>query len=504
MDDLPESLLDPAAWPGAVDGPQLVETHISWVFLTGKFAYKVKKPVRFDFLDFSTRERRSHFCEEELRINRRLAPDLYLGLSRVVRVDDRLCVDRDGELVEHAVRMRQFDRTEELDALLAAGRISAEELRHFGRRIARQQATAPAATTAGGPAELAGTQRACRDNFSVLRRHVPAAGEAVAAVERWTGLEAERLAGAMRRRLVAGRWRECHGDLHCANVVRHAGELWPFDALEFDPALRWIDVASDFAFLWMDLRARGCADLATAALDGWLQESGDFDALDLLPLYTAYRAGVRAKVAALRAAQQAGAGLAAELERYLGALSAAPHRATPRLIVTTGLSGSGKSFVAAALLAPLGAVRVRSDVERRRLAGLGPDEPSGGLIYTAELTERTYLRLVDAAAAALAAGFTVIVDAACLLREQRARLRDVARAQQLPFVLLSVTAPREVLESRLRRRAAAGGDPSEATVEVLAQQLRSAEPLTGDERAEALLVDTSTPLDAGRLAESIL
>jgi uncharacterized protein len=503
VDGLPESLLDPAAWPGAVDGPQLVETHISWVFLTGKFAYKVKKPVRFDFLDFSTRERRSHFCEEELRVNQRLAPDLYLGLSRVVRVDDRLCVDRDGELVEHAVRMRQFDRTEELDALLDAGRVTAEELRDFGGRIARQQATAPAATTSGGPAELADTLRACHDNFDALRRHVPAAGEAMAAVTHWTGLEAERLAGAIRRRLAAGRWRECHGDLHCANVVRHAGELWPFDALEFDPALRWIDVANDFAFLWMDLRARGYADLATVALDGWLQESGDFDALDLLPFYAAYRAGVRAKVAALRAAQQPGAGLAAELERYLGALSAAPRRTTPRLIVTTGLSGSGKSFVAAALLAPLGAVRVRSDVERRRLAGLGPAEPSGGLIYTTELTERTYLRLADAAAAALAAGFTVIVDAACLLREQRARLRDVAHARQLPYVLLSVTAPRDVLESRLRRRAATGGDPSEATVEVLAQQLRSAEPLTGDELAEALLVDTSTPLDAARLAESI-
>jgi uncharacterized protein len=503
VDGLPESLLDPAAWPGAVVGPQLVETHISWVFLTGEFAYKVKKPVRFDFLDFSTRERRSHFCKEELRINQRLAPGLYLGLSRVVRVGDRLCVDQDGELVEHAVRMRQFDRAEELDALVDAARISAEELRHFGQRIARQQATAPAATPMGGQAELAGTLRACRDNFAALRRHVPAADAAVAAAEHWTGLEAERLAAAMHRRLAAGRWRECHGDLHCANVVRHAGELWPFDALEFDPALRWIDVASDFAFLWMDLRARGRADLATAALDGWLQECGDFDALGLLPLYEAYRAGVRAKVAALRAAQQAGAGPATELERYLGALSAAPRRTTPRLIVTTGLSGSGKSFVAAALLAPLAAVRVRSDMERRRLVGLGADEPSGGLIYTPELTERTYARLADAAASALTAGFTVIVDAACLRRRERARLRDLARARQLPFVLLSITAPREVLESRLLRRAAAGGDPSEATVEVLAQQLRLAEPLTRDELAEALLVDTSKPLDAGRLAESL-
>jgi len=503
VDGLPESLLDPAAWPGAVVGPQLVETHISWVFLTGEFAYKVKKPVRFDFLDFSTRERRSHFCAEELRINQRLAPDLYLGLSRVVRVGGKLCVDRDGELVEHAVRMRQFDRAQELDALLLAGRISADELRHFGRRIARQQAAAPAATHAGGQAELAGTLRACRDNFAALRRHAPAAAEAVAAAEHWTGLEAERLAGAMRRRLAAGRWRECHGDLHCANVVRHAGELWPFDAIEFDPALRWIDVASDFAFLWMDLRARGCAEHATAALDGWLQENGDFDALELLPFYAAYRAGVRAKVAALRAAQRPGAGLAAELARYLGALSAAPRRTQPRLIVTSGLSGSGKSFVAAALLAPLGAVRVRSDVERRRLAGLGLDEPSGGLIYTPELTERTYLRLADAAAGALDAGFTVIVDAACLLREQRARLRDVARVQQLPFRLLAVSAPREVLESRLRQRAAAGGDPSEATVEVLARQFGCAEPLTSDELAEALLIDTSKPLEAGRLAQAL-
>jgi hypothetical protein len=498
---LPDALLDPAAWPGPVQGPQLVETHISWVFLTGSFAYKIKKPVRFDFLDFSTRERRSHFCEEELRINRRFAPQLYLGLSRIVRTGEGLAVDRDGELIEHAVRMQQFDRTEELDALLAAGAVEAAELAELGRRLAAAYEAAPAADARH--ADDGTLPQACRDNFAALRRTVADR----ARIERLalaTEGACARLAPLLRSRRMAGRWRECHGDLHCANVVRHGGRLWPFDALEFDPALRWIDVGSDVAFLWMDLAARGRPDLATAFLDGWLQECGDFEALAALRLFGAYRAGVRAKVAALRHAQAPGAATEAELARYLAAAEVLLAPAAPLLVATTGLAASGKSRLAAALLGPLGAVRTRSDVERKRLVGLAARQPSGGTIYGPEMTARTYARLAKAAGHALEGGFNVIVDAACLRRAERDALRAVASAREARFRLLAVTAPRELLEARLDARAAAGDDASEATREVLTLQLGFAEPLTPGERVEAVLVDGAAPADAARIATALL
>jgi aminoglycoside phosphotransferase family enzyme/predicted kinase len=501
MKGLPDGLLDPAAWPGPVEGPQLVETHISWVFLTGRLAYKVKKPVRFDFLDFSTRERRSHFCEEELRLNRRFAPGLYLGLSRIVRTGCGLAVDRQGELVEHAVRMRQFDRSQQLDTLVEARAVGAGELRRLGERIATQQAAAPAA---GPPCGDDGALlRACRDNLSTLRE-AGAQRAAVEALARWTETEHARLAPLLARRRAAGRWRECHGDLHCANVVRHDGELWPFDAIEFDPALRWIDGACDVAFLWMDLEARDRTDLAAALLDGWLQESGDFEALEALRLFGVYRAGVRAKVAALRHAQSHDPATQGELARYLVEAARLAAARAPRLIVTTGLAASGKSHVAEALLGPLGAVRVRSDVERKRLAGLRATASSGGTIYGPEMTARTYARLADAAAHALAGGFSVVVDAACLLRRERDTLRALARARGAPFRLLEVTAPRDMLEARLAARAAAGTDPSEATREVLEKQMGFAEPPGADERNDTITVDGSRPVDAAQLAARLL
>lgn len=501
MTGLPEALLDPAAWPGPPDRVELVETHVSWVFLVDRRAYKVKKPVRFDFLDFSTRARRSHFCEEELRLNRRFAPSLYLGLSRVVRAGAGLAVDRDGALVEHAVRMRRFDRREELDALVSGGRVGDAELRALGTRLAALHASAPVAGPAQGGDDAA-LPEACRRNFAALRRAgcEPSAVEALAG---WTERAHARLAPRLRHRRNAGRWRECHGDLHCANVVRHEGELWPFDALEFDPALRWIDVACDVAFLWMDLEARGRADLAAAFLDGWLQPGGDFDALEALRFFGVYRACVRAKVAALGGDPAAGAATGSATARYLSAARRLAARHAPRLVVTTGLAASGKSRLAQSLLGPLAAVRLRSDVERKRLAGLGALDSSGGGIYDAAMTGRTYARLAEAAGHALAGGFNVIVDAACLLRRERDAFRALAREHGAPFRLLAVSAPRAALESRLDARAAAGDDPSEATREVLAMQRGIVEPPGDDERGDTVEVDTGAPVDVAAIVAAL-
>jgi aminoglycoside phosphotransferase family enzyme/predicted kinase len=503
---LPDALLLPRAWPEGTGPVELVETHISWVFLAGEFAYKVKKPVRLDFLDFSTPQLRQHFCEEELRINRRFAPDLYLGLSRVVRTPGGLAVDRPGEQVEYAVRMRRFDRQQELDALLQRGPVEPQLLHAFGLKLAQQHDAAPAAGPALHWASPERTLQACRENFAALRR----LGRAdlvprIRQLEAWTDDRFRHLEPLMRARLASGRFRECHGDLHCANVVRHDAELWAFDALEFDPGLRWIDVASDLAFLCMDLRVRGHPSLSSALLDGWLTASGDFEALSTLRFYEAYRACVRAKVAAIRMGQP-GASCTArerELDAYLAGAESATRPTQPMLVVTTGLSGSGKSWLAGRLLAPLEAVRLRSDVERKRLAGLPADAASTGSIYSAAMTRRTYARLAELARSALRSGFSVIVDAACLLRAEREAFRRVAAGVGVPFRLLSVSAEPAVLRARIDQRLDAGSDPSEATVEVLARQRGFAEVLDADELAEAVCVDTTAAVDLPAVARNL-
>ncbi len=497
-------LLRPAAYPHAVTEPiRVAETHISWVLLTGAYAYKIKKPLRLSFLDYSTLERRRRLCEEEVRLNRRHAPDLYLGVSAIAGTVDEPRVAGTGPALEYAVRMRQFEPGEELVALLAAGSAEAGEVAALGEAVARLHAAAATATDPrhGHPDTV---WRIAADNFAELRRlpECEPATSAVDALEHRLAGEFDRLRSLMLERQAAGRVRECHGDLHCGNVVRWQGRLVPFDGLEFDEALRFIDVVNDVAFLTMDLAERGRDDLRRAALQAWCETLGDFAGLPLLPYYECYRSLVRAKVASLAALQSSAdptrrASAVADCRRYLDWAGArlAPRR--PGLLLTCGLSGSGKTWLARQVAPVLGALHVRSDVERKRLAGLAPHEdsrsPPDGGIYTPEFNERTYARLEQCAVAALAAGETVLVDAACLRRTERLRFLELAQARGAPAVILACHAPDALLHQRVAGRRAARSDASEATPELLARQAGYREPFDDREQPQVVVVDTSRP-----------
>ena len=499
-------LRDPACYPHATGEIRIVETHISWVVLTGRIAYKIKKPVRLSFLDFSTLERRRHFCEEELRLNRRFAPELYLGISRVVRRGNGLQVDAtddDAPVVEYAVRLREFERSCELTQLIARDAITADDLRSFGRELGTVHAGARAAAAADDYGSVATIHRVVAANLSDLEALELAATEraCVARIELAMLGRGNILAPLMESRRRAGRIRECHGDLHAGNVVRLDGRLVAFDCIEFDPALRFIDIVSDAAFLYMDLRSRQRQDLAYGLLDGWLESAGDHAGLGLLAYYAAYRALVRAKVVALAASARGKGSIdpaaAAKRTGYLQLAERllAPQR--PMLLVMVGMSGSGKSWLAERLVASLPAIRVRSDVERKRLAGLAPDAksrsgPASG-IYTPQLNALTYERLVDCARHALRGGESAILDAAFLRRSERAAGLQVAAGLGAPCFLMACTAPLEVLRRRITQRAARGTDVSEATLEVLERQRGYFEPFTAAEQAALVSVDTSIP-----------
>lgn len=485
----PAALLDPQIYPHPVSAPRLAETHISWVILTGEFAYKVKKPLKLEFLDFSTLALRKFYCEEELRLNARFAPNLYLGVSRIVHTAAGLRLDVEGEAVDYAVRMRQFAREHELVSLLERGAVEVAALARLGHLLANAQASAPVASQVESDKRIARLLEGARRNIVSLRELAGSELESrVEAWVNWTGQACEWMMPLLRARLTNGKVRECHGDLHCGNIVELAGELTPFDALEFDPDLRWLDVAADIAFLYMDLETRERPDLAAALLDAWLAATGDFAALRTLRFYAAYRAAIRAKVSALRRRQQSGSG--AE-PRYLAAIEGYAAKPAPLLIAMNGVSGSGKSWLAERLLGPLHAVRIRSDLERKRLAGLAATAASDGKIYSQTATARTYARLQECAREALAGGFTTIIDAANLQRQQRAEFRALAVTMGIPFRIIATPVTPEVARQRIAVRAARGNDPSEATPEVLAHQLAHAEPLNAAEQAYSLAVDAA-------------
>ncbi len=493
------ALLAGAAYPHRVGAVCLLETHISWVILTGPFAYKIKKPVRLEFADFSTLQRRRFFCEEELRLNRRLAPDLYLGVTAIYGKPHAPSFEPEGDPIEYAVRMRQFEQEQLLGHVLDRGQLDAshidnliDQVNAFHKTIERAPAESPYAT----PALI---EQQALDNFPPLLTGTRIGEEngRVSKLRSWfiDAFTAHRATFDARRH--EGRVRECHGDMHLGNMFLEGGRVVVFDGIDFNAELRWIDLASEVAFLAMDLEDRGAPAFAHRFLNGYLEQSGDYGMLPVLPFYLAYRALVRAKVAAIRLGQDAQTeeettGLREEIAGYLKQAEDYTGRTRPRLIITHGLSGSGKTHGTQGLLEAAGAIRLRSDVERKRLHGLGPLERSEDHpeldIYSAEATRRTYNRLLGLAGEALRAGFTTIVDATFLKQTEREAFRRLALKQGTPFTILAFRASRETLRRRLLARARKGRDASEAGLAVLDKQIQFAEPLLEAERKTTIVV----------------
>jgi hypothetical protein len=491
------ALREPACYPHAVDRVELVETHISWVFLAGDYAYKLKKPVSLAFLDFSTLAKRRFYCEEELRLNRRTAPALYLEVIAVADTPLGLRVGGDGPPVEYALRMRRFPQEALADAVARRGGLRAGHIDALAAAVAAFHAGIPPADEGdyGSPERIAATALA---SFEQIAKLTATVGAVLPDLSAWTAEESARLAGVFAARRREGFVRECHGDLHLGNIVLLDDGPLPFDCIEFDPALRWIDVMNEVAFLTMDLFEHGLAAAAWRFLNAYLEATGDYAGVRVLRYYLVYRAMVRALVACIREHQPGGAAAQGRAHREFGAYLALAQslakRGKPALLVMHGVSGSGKTVVSQKLLEELGGVRVRSDVERKRLHGLAPGartrSGAGEGIYTSAATRLTYDRLAQAARGVLESGHRAVVDAAFLARAERDAFRALARDAGAEFLIVSCEAPTGMLRERVAKREAAASDASEAGVAVLEQQLATREPLGGDETAWSVRVDT--------------
>lgn len=496
---------------GALGPPseiRIIETHISWVLLAADLAFKVKKPVNLGFVDFSTLAARHDACAEELRLNRRVLPQVYLGLSCIRGSVDTPTLDGPGPIIDYAVRMTRFPEGATLSSDMAS-RLDPMEIAGLGRFIAGFHADlpqAPAASSWGTP-ELAWAPVA--ESLGQLDNLLTAPRERqlLAEARRFLTTEFDRRRELILARRRAGFVRECHGDLHLGNLVRLNGRVLPFDALEFDPALRWIDVLSEVAFLVMDLEVHGRGHAGFRFLNEYLDTTGDHAGLPLLPYYVGYRALVRAKVTGL--GPDHGSVRAQERLHALISRAARPLAgAAPLLILMSGISGSGKSFLARELAGLLPAIHLRSDVERKRLFGLKAGERSnagvGEGIYERDASARTYAQLRDLASVALDAGMTVIVDATNLRRDHRAAFRAAAAASHCAMAIIACRCEPGLIAERISIRRSAAIDPSEAGIEVADSQARGLEPPYGEEADAVLNVDTTGRVDFRSLGERLL
>ncbi len=496
-------LLEPRAYPHPVGQVAHIETHISHVLLAGDYAYKLKKPLDLGFVDFSTLERRRFCCAEELRLNRRLAPDLYLDVLPVTGTPQapRMGTDAsEGPVLEYAVRMHRFPQ----EALLDRNPLDPDLVDRLAERIAAFHGEIPAAP----PDSPYGTPSAVLapmiENLRQVRQRAekPERLGQIERLEAWTRRRWADLTPILEARREEGRVRECHGDMHRGNIALVGGELLIFDALEFNPALRWIDTASELAFVLMDLEEAREVTAARRLLNHYLELGGDYGALQVLDFYKVYRALVRAKVLAIRLGQEdlspaEVSGNREECARYLALAESYTRGRRPRLLIACGLSGSGKSRLARRLREALPIIHVRSDVERKRLFGLAADARTTGApgsgIYFPQATEWTYERLYRLAALVLASGYDVLVDATFLSRARRGAFRRLAEARGAGFAILVLDAPIDVLRRRVIRRLADGCDASEASLAVLEHQRTSCECLDQAEQALAFKIDSTDP-----------
>jgi aminoglycoside phosphotransferase family enzyme/predicted kinase len=477
-----------------------IETHISHVMLAGDYAYKLKKPLNLGFLDFSTLERRKFCCEEEIRLNGRLAPHIYLEVVAISGTPDSPRVGGEGEALEYAVKMRRFEQ----DRLLTRLPVTLEIADRIAERVAEFHDAIPSAPVESPYGTAAAVLRPMDENFSQIRARLKdeAALARLEPIANWTHDRHAALLGILETRKHEGHIRECHGDMHRGNIALVDDELVIFDGIEFNPGLRWIDTMSELAFLVMDLEEAGESAQARRLLNRYLEISGDYEGLRLLDLYKVYRAMVRAKVTAIRLGQsdvepEEAAQDQAELRRYLVLAERYTRERSRRVYLTHGVAGSGKSRLAAILRDHLPLVHIRSDLERKRLFGLPADARTGSAreagIYTEEASDRTYRRLRELAAMILDAGYSPLVDATFLRESRRRDFIALAEEKGCPVTILVPQAPEAVLRRRVVEREAEGRDASEAGVAVLETQLACRQPLTEAERELEVTVDTVDP-----------
>ncbi|HEY9050750.1 MAG TPA: AAA family ATPase [Gammaproteobacteria bacterium] len=499
-----QAMQQPAFYNYPVASVELIETHISWVLLTGRYAYKIKKPVDFGFLDFTTLEKRKYYCEEELRLNGRLAPDIYLDVIAIAESNGTFSINHNkSNIVEYAVRMQQFSQQGLIRNLLQNKQITIHHIKQLADAIAEFHdniAITDKEMIHGDPTEVI---KPVEHNFTILEEFITEESQrkTLALIKQKSQEIYERIQDALLLRKKNGFIRECHGDLHLGNIAFINGNPLIFDGIEFSESLRWIDVISEIAFLIMDLEDYDQPYFATTLLNRYLEKSGDYAGLEVFQFYKIYRAMVRAKVTALRLQQETENSErfiadSQKLNDYLELAKKYCEARKPFMIVTHGISGSGKSWIGNQLAAQLNAIIIHSDHERKRLFENNTDN-----LYSRDITSKTYQYLQDTAQQLLTAGYPVIVDATFLDKTQRDHFYSLGQQLAIRFYILHCHADKHILEQRIKTRCKDKTEMSDADIAIMQNQLDRYQPLDVNELKYTIEFDSNKPIDLIKLAE---
>ncbi|WP_019487412.1 bifunctional aminoglycoside phosphotransferase/ATP-binding protein [Kamptonema formosum] len=488
-------------YPHSVTEPiELLQTHISFVLLTGDFAYKLKKPVNFGFLDYSTLEKRHHFCTEELRMNQRGAPELYLEVLPIYHKGDNIFTLEPFSLpVEYVLKMQQFSQDFLFVNMFEQGRLNEKHLESLGRDLANFHASAQVSDYIRKFGEIPPIREVINNNYRLSEKYIggPQTQKQYDETRQYTEVFFSERQKLFASRIQSNKIRECHGDLHLKNIALWHDKIMLFDCIEFNEPFRFVDVMYDVAFTVMDLEARGRKDLANAFLNTYIEQTGDWEGIQILRFYLIRQAYVRANVTAFLLDDPA----VPIIEKNQAEETAAHYyqlaydytkSCQGQMILMSGLSGSGKSTVARYLARHFNAIHIRSDAVRKHLGGVPLYERGGDDLYSSEMNGKTYSRLLELGILLAKEGYTVILDAKYDRNNLRMDAINCAETNNISGKIIHCTAPIEVLRSRLQNRT---GDIADATVDLLTSQQLAAEPFTEIEKRYLITIDTTQDLD---------
>lgn len=483
-------------YPHSVDQPiEVLQTHISYIFLTGEYAYKIKKPLDLVFLDFSSLEKRRYYCYQELQLNQPIAPDIYLDVFPITQHNDALEFNGQGEPVEYILQMRQFPQSALFSEMEKAGKLTESLLAQLGKQVARfhQQAKTNDYISQFGAIET--IKEAINENYQHTQNYIGITQTQQQFIETkaFTDQFFQTYYSLLNKRKNHHFIRECHGDLHLKNICWWQDKIQLFDRIEFNEPFRFVDVMYDVAFTVMDLQFRGCSRLATVFLNNYLEYTGDWEGVPVLPLYLTRQAYVRAKVNSLLLDDQN----IAEEEKVQAKQQASQYYhlawqyTQPQqgcLWMMSGLSGSGKTTVAREIAKQFNAIHLRSDAVRKHLAGIDIEDEGAQEIYRPEMSNQTYDKLLELGTHLASQGWPVILDAKYDQQHFRKAVIAAANSHDLPLQIIHCDAPIEVLRDRVTDRQ---NDISDATANLLAQQQANAESFTETEQSYVITIDTS-------------
>jgi len=492
MDDFITTLQNKKYFDHNVNNFHIIQTHISWVILTGEYAYKIKKPVNLGFQDFTTLEKRKYYCDLEINLNKKLAPELYLDVLPITGTPSTPCINGTGEIFEYAIKMKEFPQSQMLSSLAQNHQINEGMIKNIALQLAHFHKTSEIAKPDSVFGSYDDVMAPIIDNFTVLKK-MPFAQKWIdnlEALEAWAKQKGQALKNTLIQRKSNGWIKACHGDLHLGNMVLIGNKPVIFDCIEFNESFRWTDVINDIGFLFMDLHHKNLPQLAQIFVNHYLEQSGDYEGATLLNFYASYRAMVRAKVSGFQLmhtdeSDPNYAVLTQELKDFITLAEKFSNTTRPSLSITFGLSASGKSYHTEKLMQQDNTIRLRSDIIRKQLFNLPlyKKTPTNQLetLYSESVTQSVYNKMLYLADLYLQHGYTVLIDAACLKLWERRAFHQIATKNNIDFKILSFETDIGTLKSRLQERTNMPNEVSDATPEVLDLQLKFMEPIIEEE-----------------------